>query len=132
MSLHPLVRDDFSAPFFDSAARGELLLRYSPSSGEWSEPAALVCSATQADDLEWRTAAGRGRIVSWTVKPGRAKDDKPAVDTVIGIVETEEGPWLTLQFPDTDGGALRVDAPVEIDFVRPEGGESVPIGRLAV
>lgn len=131
MSLHPLVRDDFSAPFFDAAARGELLLRYSPSSGEWSEPAALVCSVTQADDLEWRPAAGHGRIVSWTVKPGRAKDDKPAVDTVIAIVETDEGPWLTLQFPDADGAALRVDAPVRIDFVQPEGGESVPIGRLA-
>jgi len=131
MSLHPLVRDDFSAPFFDAAARGELLLRFSPSSGEWSEPAALVCSVSQAQDLEWRTAAGDGRLVSWTVKPGRAKDDKPAVDTVIGIVETDEGPWLTLQLPDVDRAQLRAGAAVRVEFVQPEGGEHVPIGRLA-
>ena len=46
MTLHPLVRDDFSAPFFDAAARGELLLRYSPSSGEWSDSPSVrqLCS----------------------------------------------------------------------------------------
>jgi uncharacterized protein len=131
MSLHPLVRDAFSAPFFDAAARGELLLRFSPSSGEWSEPAALVCSVSQAQDLEWRAATGQGRLVSWTVKPGRAKDDKPAVDTVIGIVETDEGPWLTLQLPDADRAQLRAGAAVHVEFVQPEGGEHVPIGRLA-
>jgi uncharacterized protein len=34
MALAPVVRDDFSAPFFDASAEGRLLLRYSPSSGE--------------------------------------------------------------------------------------------------
>jgi uncharacterized protein len=130
MNLNPVVRDDFSAPFFDAAARGELLLRYSPTSGEWSEPAALVCSVSQAEDLEWRPSAGRGELVTWTVKPGRVRDDKPAVDTVIGIVELTEGPWMTLQLPDADRAALRVGAPVRVEFVRPEGGEHLPIGRL--
>lgn len=132
MSLAPVVRDDFSAPFFDASAEGRLLLRYSPSSGEWSEPAALFCSVTQADDLEWREASGRGSLVSWTVKPGRARDDQPAVDTVIGIVETEEGPWLTLLLPDVpDRTALRVGAAVVVRFVQPEGSEFLPVGRLA-
>ena len=130
MSLNPVVRDDFSAPFFDAAARGELMLRFSPSSGEWSEPAAYVCSVSQAADLEWRTASGQGRLVSWTIKPGRAKDDKPAVDTVIGIVEADEGPWLPLQFPDVDRAQLRVGAPVRVEFVQPEGGEHFPVGRF--
>jgi uncharacterized OB-fold protein len=127
--LTPVVRDDFSAPFFDATARGELLLRYSPSSGEWSEPAALVCSVTQAQDLEWRTASGTGELVSWTVKPGRAKDDQPAVDTVIGIVELAEGPWLTLRLIDVPSSDLRIGLPVRVDFVRPEGGEHMPVAR---
>jgi uncharacterized OB-fold protein len=129
--LTPVVRDDYSAPFFDATARGELLLRYSPSSGEWSEPAAMVCSATQAQDLEWRASSGRGELVSWTVKPGRARDDQPAVDTVIGIVELTEGPWLTLQLIDLPPSDLRVGLPVRVDFVQPEGGEHLPVGRAA-
>ncbi|WP_408898205.1 Zn-ribbon domain-containing OB-fold protein [Nocardioides sp. R1-1] len=130
MSLAPVVRDDHSAPFFDASAEGRLLLRYSPSSGEWSEPAALVCSVTQADDLEWREASGRGSLVSWTVKPGRPRDDEPGVDTVIGIVETDEGPWLTLLLPDAERSGLRLGAAVVVGFVQPEGSEFLPVGRL--
>ncbi|MCR1786278.1 OB-fold domain-containing protein [Nocardioides carbamazepini] len=130
MSLAPVVRDDFSAPFFEASAEGRLLLRFSPSSGAWSEPSAMVCSVSQAADLEWREASGRGHLVSWTIKPGRPRDDQPAQDTVIGIVETDEGPWLTLLLPDADVAALAVGAAVEVRFVRPEGSEHLPVGRL--
>lgn len=116
----PVVRDEFSAPFFDAAAQGRLLLRYSPGSGEWSEPAALVCSVTQAADLEWRAASGRGELVSWTVKG----------DRVIGIVELAEGPWLTLLLPGADPATLAVGAPVRVEFVQPEGSEFLPVGRV--
>lgn len=129
--LNPVVRDDFSAPFFDAAARGELLLRWSPSSGEWSEPAALLCSVTQADDLEWRASSGEGALVTWTVKPGRVRDDQRAVDIVIGIVELAEGPWLSVQLPGAERSQLRAGAPVRIEFVQPEGGEHMPVGRVA-
>jgi uncharacterized protein len=119
----PVERDTHSAPFFDAAARGELLLRYSPSSGEWSEPAAVVCSVTQAEDLEWRPAAGTGELVTWTVKPGR---DAP--DTVVGIVELAEGPWLTMRL-DLPPTRLREGLPIRVGFVRPEDGEPLPVGR---
>ncbi|GAA3742283.1 hypothetical protein GCM10022205_31260 [Spinactinospora alkalitolerans] len=131
MPLTPVVRDDHSAPFFDAAAQGRLLLRYSPGSGAWSEPAALVCSATGAADLQWRQAKGEGELVSWTVVPGRAKDGEPAADAVVGVVEMAEGPWLTLRLVDADGSELRAGLPVRVDFVRPEGGEAVPVGLLA-
>jgi uncharacterized protein len=133
MSLTPIVRDEHSAPFFDAAARGVLMLRYSPSSGEWSEPAAMLCSVTHADDLEWRASSGRGELMSWTVKPGRAGDDPPAPDTVIGVVELSEGPWITLQLIEADPADLRVGLPVRVGFVPPdegEEGEHLPVGRV--
>lgn len=131
MALAPVVRDDFSAPFFEATGEGRLLLRYSPSSGEWSEPAARFCSVSQAADLEWREASGRGELVSWTVKPGRTKDGVTTPDVVIGIVETEEGPWLSLWLPEVEQGRLKVGARVTIDFVQPEGSEHLPVARLA-
>lgn len=130
-SLKPVVRDDHSAPFFEAAAEGRLLLRFSPSSGEWSEPAARFCSVSQADDLEWREASGAGSLVSWTVKPGRATEDRPAVPTVIGIVELEEGPWLPLQLPDVDPADLSVGRGVRVEWVQPEGSEHLPVAVLA-
>jgi uncharacterized protein len=132
MTLIPIVRDEHSAPFFDGAAEGRLMLRYSPGSGEWSEPAAMVCSVSQARDLEWRAAAGTGELVSWTIKPGRrGEDGRRAPDQVIGIVELAEGPWLTLRLVDATGPELRAGLPVRVDFARPEGGEPMPIGRVA-
>lgn len=130
MTLMPVVRDDYSAPFFDAAAEGTLLLRYSPSSGEWSEPAAMLCSVSQADDLEWRAASGVGELMTWTIKPGRRKDDRPSPDTVIGIVELAEGPWLTLQLVGTERIELRVGLPVRVEFTQPEGSEHLPVGRV--
>jgi uncharacterized OB-fold protein len=129
-ALAPVVRDTFSAPFFDAAAEGRLLLRYSPSSGEWSEPAAVVCAVTQADDLEWRESAGTGELVSWTIKPGRPQADQPAVPTYLGVVELAEGPWLALQLRDATLENLRVGAPVRIAFEQPEGSEHLPVGVL--
>lgn len=131
MALAAVVRDDHSAPFFEASAEGRLLLRYSPSQDTWSDPAALVCSTTQAADLEWREASGTGRLVTWTVKPGRRRDDVVTPDTVIGIVELDEGPWLTLQFPEAAAADLGVGRAVRVSFVQPEGSEHLPVGHLA-
>lgn len=130
-SLKAVVRDDFSTPFFEAAAEGRLMLRFSPSSQEWSEPAARVCSVSQAADLEWREASGVGNLVSWTVKPGRATEERPAMPTVIGIVELEEGPWLPLQLPDVDPAELSVGRAVHVKWVQPEGSEHLPVAVLA-
>lgn len=131
MALAPVVRDDFSAPFFEAAGEGRLLLRFSPSSGEWSEPAARFCSVSQADDLEWRESTGAGTLVSWTIKPGRTRDGETTPDTVIGIVELEEGPWLSLWLPEVDQAALAVGAPVQVRFQQPEGSEHLPVAVLS-
>ncbi|OUZ10140.1 hypothetical protein BHE97_08780 [Aeromicrobium sp. PE09-221] len=131
MALAAVIRDDHSAPFFEASAEGRLLLRYSPSQDTWSDPAALVCATTQADDLQWREAAGTGHLVSWTIKPGRRRDDVVTPDTVIGIVELDEGPWLTLQFPDAAQADLAVGRAVRVGFIQPEDSEHLPVGYLA-
>lgn len=129
-SVAPLLRDDRSAAFFDAAAEGTLLLQFSPSSGQWSSPTATACETTQAPDLQWRASSGRGRLVSWTVIARRSVDDVVPPPTVIGVVELDEGPWLTVQLVDRAEHAVRLGAPVTIDFVRPEESESVPVGVL--
>lgn len=133
MALATVVRDEYSAPFFEAAAEDRLLLRYSPSSGEWSDPDSRICSVSQADDLEWRESSRTGHLVSWTVKPGRTREGVTTPDVVLGIVEMGEGPWLSLWFPEVDQGQLAVGRTVHIAFMHPaEGveGESLPVGQL--
>src|SRR5690625_8043555 len=106
MVLTTIVSDEYSIPFFDAAREGRLLLRYSPSRDEWSEPAARYCAITQATDLCWREASGYGKLISWTVKPSRTRGEEQLPEVVLGIVELEEGPWLTVWIPDVNSSAL--------------------------
>ena len=130
MGLATVVRDEESAPFFEAAAKGRLLLRYSPSSQEWSDPAAQFCSVTQAADLQWKEASGHGVLVSWTVKPGRVRDHTTTPDVVIGLVELEEGPWMSMWFPNGDSTRMSASASVKVEFFTPEEGEAQPVGTL--
>lgn len=130
MVLATVVRDDESAPFFDAAAEGRLLLRYSPTSHEWSEPSAQFCSVTQASDLEWRESSGYGTVISWTWKPGRRREDVVTPGVLIGIVQLEEGPWMSMWFPDAEPSDIKVSASVKVEFFTPESGEPQPIARL--
>lgn len=133
MALATVIRDEYSAPFFEAAAEGRLLLRYSPSSDEWSDPDSRICSVSQADDLEWRESSRIGHLVSWTIKPGRTREEVTTPDVVLGIVEMSEGPWLSLWLPEVDQAQLAVGRAVHISFVHPaEGveGESLPVAQL--
>jgi len=130
MLLEPVVRDEYSVPFFEAAAKDELLLRYSPSRETWSEPSALVCATTQATDLEWRAASGQGTLISWTIKPGRTRGDTVEAAVVLGIIELDEGPWLSVKIADADPQRLQVGLRSQIKFEQPENSDYQPVAQL--
>ena len=53
-------------------------------------------------------------------------------DTIVGIVETAEGPWLTLRIVNADEVPPAVDRPVRVEFVHPDNSEAVPVARRPV
>ena len=122
MAVAPIRRDEQSAEFFDAAAQGVLLLRWSAESGEYLPPAAVIDPAAPLSPPAWKPASGLAEVVTWTVLPGQS-----APDTVVAVVELEEGPWITVQVQDIDAAGLRAGHPVRIGFETPEGGEAVPI-----
>ncbi|WP_039939753.1 Zn-ribbon domain-containing OB-fold protein [Streptomyces himastatinicus] len=126
MSVSPLTRDEHSAEFFDAAARGVLLLRWSTECGGYLPPAAVICPCAPLAPLEWREASGLGEVVTWTVIPVRGTDAVPP--TVVAYVELAEGPWITVRVRGIDPAKLRAGHPVRIGFETPEGGgETIPI-----
>ncbi|MGW2329796.1 Zn-ribbon domain-containing OB-fold protein [Streptomyces sp. NPDC001700] len=127
MSVSPLTRDEHSAEFFDAAARGVLLLRWSKECGGYLPPAATVCPCAPLAPLEWRESSGLGEVVTWTVIPARGPDAAAVPPTVVAYVELAEGPWITVRVRNIDPAALRAGHPVRIGFETPEGGEAVPI-----
>lgn len=128
-----IERDDASALFFDAAARGVLLLRRCPGCGAVYAPHWQRC--WDRDDLEWAEASGEGVLVTWAVDhqdpldPSLAGPDGHT--SVFGFVELTEGPWLQVPIVDTDPAALRAGLPMVVRFLRPGGGEAIPVAALA-
>ena len=138
MPSFPIVRDDASAPFFDAARGGALLIQRCGMCEH--EQFALTglsagvgrCRRCGAQDPAWIPAKGTGRVETFTVIPGRpAKDGSPPVPTVAAIVELDEGPWMTAPL-DAPPGDVTVGAPVVVAFLPGEGeAEPLPVFRLA-
>jgi uncharacterized OB-fold protein len=128
-----IERDDASAAFFDAAARGVLLLRRCPGCGAVYAPNRQRCR--DRDDLEWAEASGEGVLVTWAVDhqdpldPSLAGPDGHT--SVFGFVELAEGPWLQVPIVDTDPVELRAGLPMVVRFLRPGGGEAIPVAAPA-
>ncbi|MDT7585559.1 MAG: uncharacterized protein QOE32_3109 [Pseudonocardiales bacterium] len=127
MAVLPLRRDDASAPFFDAASAGRLLLRRCRPGGHWNAPAALTCTECGQANLEWADSAGVGSVLSWAVvhhKPGPT--GTPAA-TPVAIVQLDEGPWLRGPLRLAEGARPGSGLRVRVAFERADGGEPVPV-----
>lgn len=121
----PIQRDTKSGPFFDAAARDELVIKRCTHCGQALPPEAMVCTSCAHTELEWQSAAGEGRLISWTVvhrAPNRAYAD--LVPYTVGIIELSEGPWL---YGRIDAATPQAGQPLRARFVHVDGGESYPV-----
>ena len=123
--------DPRSAPFFDAASRGELMLKRCGRCERWLAATASGCPecGEDADELAWAAASGRGTLVSWSVVHPRPEGPL----AVPALVELAEGPWLAtgLWLSGSEQlAALRAGQSVEAEFVNPDEGASYPLFRL--
>jgi uncharacterized OB-fold protein len=125
----PVTRDADTAAFLDGTAVGEFRLRRSRVTGEYLAPQQFADS-TGSDDLEWVPAAGTGTVVSWAVHRGKPVDGVQPVQSILAIVQLDEGPWWWTELVDAEPEQLREGLPVEVDFVTPDGSEeTLPVWR---
>lgn len=79
-------RDDETAPFWDAAAEGRLLLRRRPGTGEALAPALDRPSGALADAIEWFEATGFGQIHSLNII-----EDDAVGQYVEALIDLDEG-----------------------------------------
>jgi uncharacterized OB-fold protein len=135
------VADETSAPFWEAAARGELVLARCSACSTVAHPPAPVCPACGSTDpaFTFAPAATTGVVRSWTVLrqpflPGFA-DDLPIVlvDVAIDGTPHVNGSDVRLIGRLLDGvdAPLALGAAVTVDFERLGDGIAVPAFRLA-
>jgi hypothetical protein len=123
-----VARDEASAPFFDAARDGRLLVRRCDGCGRLFPPAQASCPDGRS--LEWHEVAGTATLVTWAVDDGTSTAPELANATgdgeVIGVVELAGGLWLNAALPGVDPTALRDGMAMRVEFLELGGGEPVP------
>jgi len=109
-------------PFFDAAARGELLIKRCADCGEFHYFPRAICPHCFSDRTEWVTAAGRGTIYSFSIS-------RRVLPTAYAIayVTLEEGVSMMTNIVDCDLDAIRIGQAVKLVFKPTDGGPPVPM-----
>ncbi len=119
--------DEASAPFFDGAKRGVLMIQRCTACGTHLFPLREICEQCLGDDLEWVEASGKGTVHTFAVMhqvyhPGLAGD----VPYNLTQVELEEGPRMTTNIVGIDNEAIEVGMSVVATFEEVDDGVFLP------
>lgn len=126
------VIDADSQEYWAAAARHEFKLPYcNGCNSHFFYPRAL-CPNCHSDDIEWRTASGKGVIYSYTISRRPAgpafKDEAPYV---VALVDLAEGPRMLSNIVVDDISKVRIGQEVKVTFKDVAEGVSLPVFELA-
>jgi uncharacterized OB-fold protein len=111
------VPDADSAPFWEGARAGRLVVQRCLECGRHVFYPRLVCPHCGSSRLEWVTASGRATVYSFTVvhrAPPPFADEAPYV---VALVELAEGPRMMTRLTGLKPAEVKVGMPVEVRFV---------------
>lgn len=110
-----------TAPFWEAAAKGKLLVKHCAACGRAHHYPRPHCPFCGSDRTEWKDSAGRGVIYSYSVMR------RATPPYVIAYVTLDEGPTMMTNLVDCDFDGLRVGQPVRVVWTPTDGGPPVPM-----
>jgi hypothetical protein len=121
--------DACERPFFEAAARGELLYQRCPKCGHVQFYPRAVCTACGADP-EWATASGRGAVHTYTVvRQNGMPPFKDELPYVVAMVELPEGVRMMANVTGVSPDEVGVGTKLEAYAVEFEPGLALPFWR---
>ena len=127
----PVPDPDVSgAPFWEAAARHELVLQTCASCGTIRHPPRPMCAVCNSMEYTFEQASGRGRIWSWVIAHAPVLPSfAEKVPYNVVVVELDEGVRMVGNLFDVDNDAITEGMPVTVDFEDVEEGVSLPVWR---
>ncbi len=131
-ALKPMPEsDEQSAPFYEAAARGVLLLKGCALCGTVLGPAAEFCSECLAEGLTWREASGNATLFTFGIMHQKFPGFEGEVPYNIAVVQLEEGPRMSTNVVDCSSENLVVGMRLRVVFQDAGNGVMVPRFRPA-
>lgn len=128
----PDLNDAATAPYWEAAARHELML---PRCDRWGMvffPPRELCPGCWSSELSWQTMSGMGSVWTFTEVHVPFYDDTWAEDVpyVVAVIELDEGPRLLANIVEPDMDRLSIGDRVEVVFEDRSEGLTLPMFRL--
>ena len=120
---------ELTKPYWDGCNVGELRLQQCNDCHRHQFYPRTVCSHCDSRQLIWVTAAGEGRIASFTVVR-RAISRAYSAPYVVALIDLAEGVRMMSNVVDADPEAVRVGDQVRVDFEAWSGALNLPVFRL--
>ena len=119
-----------SAPYWQAAASGRLLLQRCQSCGATQFYPRALCSTCLSDKLEWVESAGLGLVYSFSsveVAPSSAfLGDLPYV---VALVRLDEGVQMLTRIVDCSPETVEIGMRVRVAFQQLSDGVALPVYR---
>lgn len=124
--------DPFTRPYWDAAARGELLIRRCRADGDGCGAAhhypREFCPYCWSEDVVWERGSGHATLYTWSVV--HLNDLPPFRDRlpyVAAVVDLAEGPRMMTEIIDCAAHGLRIGMPLRVAFRRAAGNDDAPV-----
>lgn len=117
----PLINPE-NQPYFDAAARGELLVGKCHGCGEYHFYPRVLCPHCFSDHTEWVVSRGTGTLYTYSTLHRGAPEPY-----TIAYVTLDEGVTMMTNLVDCDVTTLAIGQPVRVVFKDAEGGVKIPM-----
>ena len=123
--------DNVSAPYWQAAAEGRLLVQQCPTCGQRQFYPRALCTNCGGEP-EWLECSGRGTVHTFTVvRQYGARPFRDELPYAIAMVELEEGPMMLGAITDCDVDDVSIDMPVVVHYIKAADDIGIPYWRPA-
>ena len=110
-------RSPLSEPYWQAAAKGELVMQHCTACDLHAFPPRAHCSQCGNADMSFQQVSGKGSVYTFTIayRPPHPVFAEQC-PMVIAVVELAEGPCMMTNIVDCDPASVEVGMPVEVTF----------------
>jgi uncharacterized protein len=109
--------DELTAPYWEGAKHGKLLIQHCRSCGHLWHPPTPICNACQSSDVVWRESSGCGEVYSHTtVHHATHVAMQGRTPYLVALVQLDEGPRVVANIRDCPMEEVRIGMKVEVTF----------------
>ena len=123
------IPDPETAPFWEAAEDGRLVLQKCGDCGAYVFYPRIVCPSCLSEALNWVPASGRAIVHSVTVVHRAGGPFRGEVPFAVALVDLEEGPRMMSRILTEDPASVAIGDAVTVSFVAQEEGPPLPFFR---